>query len=40
MVETRVARFFVVKIYQNGENMPNDHKIYQSAMKYTKWPEN
>jgi hypothetical protein len=21
------------------ENIPNDHKIYQSAIQYTKWPE-
>jgi hypothetical protein len=27
-------------MYQNGENIPNNHKIYQSALKYTKWPEN
>jgi cytochrome c len=26
------------KKYQNGENIPNDHKKYQMAMKYTKWP--
>jgi hypothetical protein len=34
--------------YPNGENIPNDHKIYQSAIKYlyqmygkfTKWPYN
>jgi hypothetical protein len=24
--------------YQNGENVSNDHKIYQMAIKYTKWP--
>jgi hypothetical protein len=23
--------------YQNGKSMPNQHKIYQSAAKYTKW---
>jgi hypothetical protein len=33
----RVARFFVV---QYGENVPNDHEIYHSAIKYTKWAEN
>jgi hypothetical protein len=30
-VQSRVARFFLV---------PNDHKIYQMATKYTKWPQN
>jgi hypothetical protein len=24
----------------NDENVPNDHKIYQNATKYTKWSEN
>jgi hypothetical protein len=37
---TGVARFFSDTIYQNGENIPNDHKIYHSAKKYTKWPDN
>jgi hypothetical protein len=23
-----------------GKNIPNDHKIYQMASKYTKWPQN
>jgi hypothetical protein len=27
-------------IYQIGENTQNEHKIYQSAIKHTKWPEN
>jgi hypothetical protein len=30
---TRVARFFQYTIYQNGENITNDHKIYQIAVK-------
>jgi hypothetical protein len=25
---------------KTGENIPNDHKIYQMATKYTKWLEN
>jgi hypothetical protein len=33
----RVARFFLVQIYQNGKNIPNDHKLYQKAVNYTKW---
>jgi hypothetical protein len=23
-----------------GENIPNDHKIYQMAIKYFQWPQN
>jgi hypothetical protein len=26
--------------YQNGENIPNCHKIYQVAIKYFPWPLN
>jgi hypothetical protein len=22
------------------KNVPNDHKVYQRAIKYSKWPEN
>jgi hypothetical protein len=29
---------FFVTIYQNGENIPHYHKIYQLAIKYIKWP--
>jgi hypothetical protein len=36
--EARVARFFMVQTYQNGKNIPNDHKLYQTAINYTKWP--
>jgi cytochrome c len=25
---------------QNGKIIPNDHKIYQMAIKYTKWMKN
>jgi hypothetical protein len=32
----RVARFFRGTTYQNGENILNNHKIYQTAIKYTK----
>jgi hypothetical protein len=41
-----VARFFVVQFTKTGKNIPNDHKLYQSAITYlyqmagklTKWP--
>jgi hypothetical protein len=43
----RVARFFVVQTYQNGKDVPNDHtlipnghKLYQMAVKYSKWSKN
>jgi TPR repeat protein len=36
----RAARFFLVQTYQNGKNIPNDHKLYQTAINYTKWPQN
>jgi hypothetical protein len=35
----RVARFFLVQTYQNGKSVPNGHKLYQTAIYYTKWPE-
>jgi hypothetical protein len=34
------CQIFRCTIYQNGENVPNEHEIYQSAIKYTRWPEN
>jgi hypothetical protein len=34
--KTRVARFFSVQNYQNGKKLPNEHKLYQTAIKYTK----
>jgi hypothetical protein len=33
----RGCQIFLGTIYPNGENIPHDHKIYQSAIKYTKW---
>jgi hypothetical protein len=35
---TIFAVFFLVQKYQNGKNIPNGHKLYQTSMKYTKWP--
>jgi hypothetical protein len=26
------------KYIKTGKNIPNDHKIYQMAIKYFKWP--
>jgi hypothetical protein len=34
------CQIFRGTIYQNGVNVPNVHKIYNNALKYTKWPEN
>jgi hypothetical protein len=25
--------------YQNGKNIPNNHKIFQMALEYIKWPQ-
>jgi hypothetical protein len=37
---SRVARFFLVQHTKTGKNIPNNHKIYQLATKYTKWQYN
>jgi hypothetical protein len=34
--QSRVARFFLVQKYQNGKNIPKDHKLHQTAVYYTK----
>jgi hypothetical protein len=26
--------------YHNGTNVPNDHKLYQMAIKFSIWPKN
>jgi hypothetical protein len=42
----RVARFFLVcdtktgKMYKTTQNVPSGHKIFQMAIKYSKWPQN
>jgi hypothetical protein len=37
LVMPKVARFFLIQTYQNGKNIPNDHKLYQTAINYTNW---
>jgi hypothetical protein len=37
-LQFRVARFFLEQTYQNVKNITNDHKLYQTAINYTKWP--
>jgi hypothetical protein len=39
ILASRVARFFSVQTYQSWKNIPNDHKLYQTAINYTKWPK-
>jgi hypothetical protein len=34
-----VARFFLVHDTKTGNNVPNEHKIYQMVIKYLKWPQ-
>jgi hypothetical protein len=36
----RVARLVFVQTYQNGKNLPHDHKLYQTVIDYTKWVYN
>jgi hypothetical protein len=36
---SRVARFFLVQHTKTGKNIPNDYKIDQMTVKYTKWPK-
>jgi hypothetical protein len=31
------CQIFLGKTYQNGENLPTYHNIYQMSIKYTKW---
>jgi hypothetical protein len=33
MPTSRVARFFLIKNYQNGDNVTNVHNTYQTAIK-------
>jgi hypothetical protein len=40
MSEHQGCQIFLGTTYQNGKNIPKDHKIYQMATKYTKWPQN
>jgi hypothetical protein len=44
-VAGRVARFFLLRTYQIGKNIPNEHKLYQNSHKiyqmvihYTHFP--
>jgi hypothetical protein len=36
-MESRVARFFLVHTYQKGKSIPNNHRLYHTAIYYTKW---
>jgi hypothetical protein len=31
------CQIFLGSTYQNGKNIPNDHKIYQMAIQFNKW---
>jgi hypothetical protein len=35
-----VARFFLLPAYQIGKNIPNGHKLYQTAIHNSKCPKN
>jgi hypothetical protein len=32
VAQARVARFLLVQTYQNGKNLPKDHKVYQTVI--------
>jgi hypothetical protein len=32
------CQIFLATTYQNGENIPNEHKIYQMSTRCAKWP--
>jgi hypothetical protein len=34
----RVARFFLAKDTKSRKNVPNEHKMYQMVIKYSKCP--
>jgi hypothetical protein len=34
------CQIFLGTTYQNVKNIPNNHKIFKMATKYTKWPQN
>jgi hypothetical protein len=38
-VKNRVARFFAIKLYQKGRNIPNALTICQTAMIYSISPK-
>jgi hypothetical protein len=37
-MDMKVERSFSVQHTKTGENMSNDHKMYQMGIKYTIWP--
>jgi hypothetical protein len=38
-LQIRVARFFLLRHTKTGGNRTDDHKIYEMAINYTRWPE-
>jgi hypothetical protein len=39
-IEIQGCQIFLDATYQNRKNISNDHKIYQMATNYAKWPQN
>jgi hypothetical protein len=37
LIADQGCQIFLDAIYQNGKNIPDDHKLYQMAVKYSKW---
>jgi hypothetical protein len=40
LIRSRVARFFSVQDTKTGNNVPNEHKVYQIVIKNPKCSEN
>jgi hypothetical protein len=40
LIPPQGCQIFLGTKYQNRENIPNQHKIFQISTKYTKWPLN
>jgi hypothetical protein len=38
--QSGLTRFVLVQTYQNGKTIPIEHKIHQTAIKYTTWSLN
>jgi hypothetical protein len=38
LLQTRAARFFLVRDTKTGKNSQIKHKIYQMVIKCPKWP--
>jgi hypothetical protein len=40
LCQEQCCQIFLGAAYQNRKNVPNNYKMYQIAIKYTKWLQN